>query len=104
MRGDILDRRVDIKQRVTTRDAIGQPLESWNLLATVWANIKYQSGLSAIRGDADTSIVKASIRINYRTGLDAGMRIVYGTENFEIQALLPVGANDYLDLVCECVQ
>ncbi len=99
-----LDRLVTIKSRDTGQDAMGQPLTTWSLVATVWANIKYLSGLSAIKAEADVSLTKTSIRIRYRTGINHGMRIESSGEVFDIQAVLPVGRNDYLDLVCERVQ
>lgn len=98
-----LDRIVDIQQRTTTQDAIGQPVESWSLVASVWANIRYQSGIEAIKSDADHSIVKANLRIRYRTGITHGMRVQSGDDLFQINAVLPWGRNQYLDLVCESI-
>lgn len=37
MRSGRLDRRVTIQTLTTTRDAFGQPIETWAELATVWA-------------------------------------------------------------------
>lgn len=99
-----LDRLVTIKSRDTGQDAMGQPSTSWVLVSAVWASIKYLSGIGAIRSDADTSIVKASIRVRYRVDIEAGMRVEYGLDVFNVVATLPVGRNDYLDLVCERVQ
>lgn len=99
-----LNQRITLQQRSTMQDGAGQPLETWNAVATVWADIRHQSGLQALKGDADVSIVKASIRIRYRTDLDAGMRVLHGANVYAIAALLPdVAAKQYLDLVCEKV-
>jgi len=99
-----LDRLVSIKARDAGQDAIGQPLTTWSLVATAWANIKYLSGLSALKAGADVSLTKTSIRIRYLAGINHGMRIESLGEVFDIQAILPVGRNEYLDLVCERVQ
>lgn len=99
-----LDRLVTIKSRDTGQDAMGQPLTTWSLVATAWANIKYLSGLSALKAGADVSLTKTSIRIRYLAGINHGMRIESLGEVFDIQAILPVGRNEYLDLVCERVQ
>lgn len=97
----VLNRRVTLQQRSTSQDALGQPVETWSDVATVWADIRHPSGLSAIKADADVSLVKASIRIRYRAGLDAGMRAVHGTVVYDIQAVLPDEAERlYVDLVC----
>jgi len=104
MQAGQLDRRLTIKQRVTGQDSIGQPMTTWQTVATVWGSVKYLSGLAAIKADAETSIAKASIRIRFRTGLDAGMRVELGAEVFAISDILPFGRNEFLDLVVVRVQ
>ena len=96
-----LNQRVNIEQRTGSQDELGQPIESWVLVAAVWASVKHVSGLSAIKGDADVSTVKASIRIRYMAGIDAGMRVVHGASIYDIKAVLPNQAERYVDLVCE---
>lgn len=96
-----LNQRIDIQSRTASVDAIGQPVESWSLVAAVWANVRFPSGSASIRGDADSSVTKASFRIRYRTGLTEGMRVVYVGKNYNIGAILPNRAEGYCDLVCE---
>lgn len=93
--------RVTIEQRGTTRDAAGQKVASWTTLATVWANVRHQSGAEAIRADSEVSIVKASIRVRFREDVTAGMRVVKGAAVFDIKAVLPDGQRAFVDLVCE---
>lgn len=104
MRAGTLSRRVTLQAKTGGVDPIGQPLpESWQDVATVWANIRFTSGLEAIKADAETSIAKASIRIRYRQ-VDAGMRVIYHGKAYEIKAVLPDEAGRvYVDLVCEVV-
>lgn len=97
-----LNQRVNIEQRASSQDELGQPIESWTLVAAVWASIKHQSGLSAIKAEADVSVVKTSIRIRHRS-IDAGMRVVHGTDTYDIRAVLPDGKKQYVDLVCQKV-
>ena len=99
-----LNHRIDIERRVAGEDALGQPIEEWELVAAVWADVRHESGLSAIKGDADVSIVKASIRIRHRAGLDTGMRVTNGADHYDIRAILPDGHQKYLDLVCQKVR
>ena len=99
-----LNTRLNIEQRSSSQDELGQPIESWVLVAAVWASVKHVSGLSAIKGDADVSTVKASIRIRYRTGIDAGMRVVCGLDVYDIRAILPNRAEGFADLVCEATK
>lgn len=105
MRAGQLNQRVTIERKAAGQDALGQPLMLWELVAAVWADIRHTAGLEVIKGGADTSIVRASIRIRYRTGLDAGMRVTHGTDTYDVRAVLSdVAGREYVDLVCERVQ
>lgn len=98
MKAGQLRHRCEIQTRVDTVDSIGQPSTSWLTTATVWADVRYLSGLSAIKSGADVSVSKCSIRMRYRD-VSAGQRIVYGDEVFEIDAVLPDGKREYVDCV-----
>lgn len=96
-----LNSRVVIEQRSTSTDALGQPVETWTTFATLWASIKHASGLETIKAGADASIVKASIRIRYRTDVTAAMRVKHHGTVYEINAVLPDEESaQYADLVC----
>ena len=90
---------VAVQSRVDTVDEIGQPSTSWLTVASVWASIKYLNGLSAIKSGADVSLAKVSIRVRHGS-FNAGQRILYGNEAFNIEAVLPDGKKTYIDLVC----
>lgn len=105
MQAGSLDKRVQIKMKSTQQDSIGQSMNVWVDVAKVWANIRNQTGSAAIRGGAESSLVKASIRIRRRSGIDAGMRVIHGNTVYDIKAVLPdEEANDRIDLVCEVVK
>ena len=49
-----------------------------------------------------TSTLKASIRIRYRTGIDAGMRVLHGGVVYQVLAVLPdVAGREFIDVVAE---
>ena len=102
MKAGQLRHRVTLQSRVDTVDEIGQPSTSWLTTATVWADVRYLSGLSAIKSGADISVSKCSIRMRYKA-VSAGQRIVYGDEVFEIDAVLPDGRREYLDCVVRVI-
>lgn len=99
------DRRLRIERRQAAQDSFGQPIQSWSLVAPVWANVKHVSGVQAIKADSEASLVRASIRVRYRTDLESGMRLVTqdGTA-YAVQAVLPNRAEGVVDLVCEVVR
>lgn len=99
-----LNRKVSIRQRGTTQDAIGQPIETWIEIAAPWANIRQRTGAEMLRADRDVSIVQTSIRIRRRTEVTAAMRVYHGTTVYEIKAVLDDAENrERMDLVCEVV-
>lgn len=97
-----LRHRVDLQSRVDTADELGQPSTSWITIAYLWADVRYLTGLSAIKAGADTSTGRVSIRLRHGT-FNAGQRVVYGNEVFDVKAVLPDGKRQYVDLVCEVV-
>lgn len=105
MDGGTLKCLVSIRQRGTTQDAAGQPVESWTEVLATKANIRQRTGAEAIRADKDTSIVQTSIRIRRRPAVTAAMRVYHGTTVYEIKAVLDdVQHRERMDLVCEVVR
>lgn len=99
-----LNRLVQIQQRTSVQDAIGQPLDTWTSIAAVWADIRQPRGLEAIRADKPASEVQSSIRIRYRTDVNAGMRVVHGATVYQIDAVLSdVSGRQWVDLVCKVI-
>lgn len=95
--------QIHIQQKTGGRDEWNAPLpEEWeNITAKpIWANVKYLSGSESIKAGADTSIVRASIRIRWRTGIDAGMRVLHVGQVYDIEAVLPGVGRQHVDLVC----
>lgn len=102
MRAGELTSRVTIEQRSTTPDAWGQPTETWSEVVACWANIRHNSGAEAIKGDSEISVVKASIRIRWRTGITSAMRVVFGSATYAIKAVMEDHQRrEFVDLVCE---
>lgn len=106
LRAGKFNRKVTVQRRSAGQDAAGQPVETWEPVASdIWANVLTQNGLETIKADRPVSQVKASIRIRWRTGIDAGMRVLLGAAVYEIQAVLPDEAGrEYVDLACELIQ
>lgn len=104
MRAGRLNRRVTIKYLNSGQDALGQPVQTWSDLVTVWANILHKNGAESIRADKDTSINQASIRIRRRTDVTPAMRVYHGSTVYQIKAVLPDEQDrERLDLSCEVI-
>lgn len=104
MQAGRLNRRVTLQAPGTAQDELGQPISGWTDIATLWADIRMKSGLEAIKAGAPVSTVQASIRIRYRPGITAGMRVVHNLVPYNILAVMPdVSGREFIDLACEQV-
>ncbi|WP_284213875.1 phage head closure protein [Comamonas jiangduensis] len=95
--------QIHIQRRTGGHDEWNSPNpQGWeNITAKpIWANVRHQSGSESIRAGADVSIVRASVRIRWRTGVDAGMRVLHGGQVFDVEAVLPSADRTHIDLVC----
>lgn len=105
MQAGRLNTRFTLQTPATGQDAVGQPTTTWTTLSLLWGNVKMVGGLEAIRAGADTSVVKASIRVRAGVPFNAGQRLVADAGTvYQINAVLPeMETRQYVDLVCEVV-
>lgn len=97
-----LDKRITLQSPSVTQDEAGQPLTTWTDTATVWAHVLHETGMGAIKSGQDMSVVKASIRIRKRA-VNAGERVMFGSQAYDIKAVLPDTQGVFIDLACEAV-
>lgn len=97
-----MNHRITLLSRATGTNAAGRPINDWTDDATIWADVRFQSGAEAIRGGAESSIVKISVRIRTRPDVNGSMRIRYKGVEYDIKSVLPDN-NDrqFAFLVCE---
>lgn len=99
-----LNQRVTLWQRNSGQDAAGQPLKGWTQFDEIWADVRRQPGLQAIKANAETTLRQASIRIRHRTDLAVGMRAVHDGITYDIVDLVPdYKSRVHVDLVCKAV-
>jgi SPP1 family predicted phage head-tail adaptor len=98
----MMNDRVTLQQRGAGKDALGQPIESWPDIATVCADVLFQSGAEVMRAGADTAIVKCSIRIRARADVDTGARVLFKAKVYDVKSALPDSRDSaFMFLVCE---
>lgn len=100
-----LNRRITIQRQAGGTDDAGQPLDAWANVATVWANVKGNTGMGAIKdmqGNVGASISRYSFRVRFREGLDSGMRVLYGNGVYDVKEVrMDQDRREWTDLVCE---
>jgi SPP1 family predicted phage head-tail adaptor len=99
MQAGKLSRRVTIQQKATTQDAYGQPVQTWTDVAEVWADIRDMSGKEYFAAQATQNPVQTKITIRYRAGIVPAMRVIYGSDTYNIEAVL---GQDKISLLLMC--
>jgi SPP1 family predicted phage head-tail adaptor len=102
LRAGSLNCRITIQRQERVRAGGGQVTGQWVEHAQVWANFRRPTGIGAIKADADVALLKASVRIRYRTDISDAMRIVYAGTVFDIKAVIPdLDRREHVDLVVQ---
>jgi SPP1 family predicted phage head-tail adaptor len=92
-------------RRDSNVDAAGRPSQAWSDVATVWADVRFQSGAEVVRANADVSLKRASIRVRARKDVDAGWRVRYADEEYEVKGPpLPDVDRQFMFIICEAVK
>lgn len=98
-----IDDRITI-QRLTqaspTTTGSGMIDESWQDWVTVWASVEPLNGRELFAAQEHHAEVTTRVRIRYRDGLTAKMRLSVGGEIYEIKAVLPFRRDGYMELLC----
>jgi SPP1 family predicted phage head-tail adaptor len=94
--------RVTLQQLTTTTDAEGIPIESWLPFATVHAAVEPIKGREYFQAAAVGAENTVRIRIRYRSGVTAAMRLLYGTRIFNIRSVIDDNERHWeIHLMCE---
>lgn len=105
MKAGTLCDRLELQEQGGGTNDWGEPLpDSWITVARIWGNVRHLSGSETIRAGADTSMVKASIRIRRNPSATAGCRILHDGKSYDIEATLPDSKRVFTDLLCKLVE
>lgn len=100
MRAGRLNKRVTLQRRASGEDDFGQPVETWNPIATRWASIRPLAGREYFAAHGQNSAVNTEIRIRYDNtvaGLVAADRVLFGSTVYDIESVInPNQSNDEL--------
>lgn len=95
-----LRHRVQIQSATEARDAHGQMIKTWTLVATVWARIEPLRGKEYIEAQASTATVTHKIKMRHRT-LTVGQRLVHAARTFNIENIInPNELDVLLEVMC----
>lgn len=83
-----LRERVTIQYKVVVKDSFGAETITWTELATVWASVEPLAGREFIEGRQEYAEVSTRIRIRQRSGIAPEMRVVHGSNVYNILAVI----------------
>ncbi len=82
-----MDRQITIQEDVGTQDGAGQPVPSWQNIATdptVWAEYLPVSGVEFWNARQVNAEAVANFRIHYRTDVTRKMRLTFDGDTYDI--------------------
>lgn len=98
-----LNHRITLSGLSTGTDDLGQPLQAWVDFATVWADVRFVSGIETIKAGRETSTSRASVRIRRRANVSRQMRARIDGVEYDILDIIPSADRAWLTLICEVV-
>lgn len=100
MQAGELRHRVTIQELVDGQDPSGQPIQTWQDVATVWAAVEPLRGREFWDAQQVAAEETVRIRIRYRAGIETAMRAVWNGVPYALQAVTDVdGRHRELELI-----
>jgi SPP1 family predicted phage head-tail adaptor len=102
MRAGKLRHRVTIQEdQGTTQDSLGQEIEDWQDVATVWAAVEPLQGREFLEAKQLQAEVTTRIRIRYRSGIEPEMRVVWGSHTYDVVSVVELESRrQEIELMC----
>ncbi len=96
-----LRHRITLQEPVVIKDSIGQEVEEWQDVATVWASVEPLSGKEYFNAKQTNSEVSTKITLRYFNGLLPHWAVQFGQHRYNILSVINYEErNIYLQLLC----
>lgn len=99
----------DLRERVVLRlpqptlDVVGDQVEGWVDVATVWARVQAVSGQRGVEQVARSEdVMRWRVTIRYRADISPGWLLLWRSRRLRVDAAMPGERRDWL--VLECVE
>lgn len=99
-----MDRKITLQRPTVTKNAIGEPIESWTNVAVVWADRRGISNSERFQADATRAATTARFFIHWMSGIDSTMRVQVDGKNYRINGVNEVGYREGLELLAEIIE
>jgi SPP1 family predicted phage head-tail adaptor len=99
------DRLLTLQIESITRSDSGQENVTWSELPPIWAQyIPQTTGKEYYAASQIVGELDAIFRIRYRPGIKQNMRLVFGSDTYDIQDIREVERKEGLDLLCKLIR
>lgn len=96
-----LRHRITLQKPVIIKDSIGQEVEEWQEVATVWASVEPLSGKEYFNAQQVNSEISTKVIIRYIESLSSQWVVQFGHRIFNILSVINFEErNIYLQLLC----
>lgn len=99
----IFDRRIVVERSTETVNVVGDRVDTWATLLTIWASSDYKGGKEEYESAEKTAIGerKFTVRYSAASSVTEKDRILYNSQYFDIRAINEIGRRDYLEFICD---
>lgn len=102
MKARSLKHKITFQEQTDTLNEYGEAENTWNDIVTVWASIKTINGNEKFLSSQDFQTLTHKIRVRYSDQINSKQRIMFGTREFNILAVLNIfEANKELEILVE---
>lgn len=88
MRAGDLRHRITIQVAARSQNSMGEWIDTWSDLDTVWAAVEPLAGKRYFEAKQANADVTGIVRLRYRTGLQPTMRLKYGDRILQIVSIV----------------
>ena len=96
-----LDRRVTLRAKTTLNDDLGQPVDTWADVVTLWAEKTDLRGREFFAAQAVNAEIETRFRLRWRAGVTAALRLVCDDRDYDIVSVAELGRREGLELMCK---
>lgn len=99
-----LDRRLTLQQKSVSQSALGDLVETWSTVATVWARKLSSKGREFYSGGVPLGVDDAGFQIRYSvaaSGIDQTWRVQFEGHSYDVYSVDEVGRKGYLTVMAK---
>jgi SPP1 family predicted phage head-tail adaptor len=99
-----LDRQIKLLHETTEYNEMNEPIQVWEQVATMWANVQHKTVEEIIAGQAVRAVKQTRFLVRWRTDINEKDRIEHDGLQYLITGLAEMGRREMLEITTEHVE